>query len=482
MITYGPYAPDSPPYTPNICIEARNVLPGMGGYEPIRALVATTSALDGPCLGAAAYLDEAGNAAVFAGTGAKLYRVPGATPGDVSKAGGYTGANWSFANSDGLVVATNYTQPIQAYTLGTSTLFADLSADAPKARVGAFVGEFLMVGNTVDSVDGAKRARVWWSALADPTSWPAPGTTAALAVQSDFQDLKGDGGEVRAIVPGLANADAVILRERVTVRVNYVGSSAGVFSFQPIDGSRGTPFPNSAVEKNGRCYFVSDDGFYETDGVTVRALGQGRVDRWFAGQIAGIVSTALRAAADPIRPLIWWVWPGRYVVYNWITEQFAWGDIDADVVFSSYALSTLVDDITDLVDDINIPVDDPIWSGNRRLTAFFTRDSKLATASGENAECLVVSGDETPFKLRGGRITEVWPLTQAQVVECRVGFRDQMGPPVQYGGWSERTPPGFCATNERGRYFRFATRIAAGETWRFLQGVDLTGVEEGARG
>lgn len=481
MIEFGAFAPDSPSYRPNILIEARNVLPGIDGYEPMPSLTTASSALEGPCLGAGAYLID-GTASVFAGTASKLYRIPGAAPLDVSKGGGYAATNWSFASSEELVVATDFADPVQAYTLGTSTDFADLSADAPNARYAAFVGEFLMLGYTQDSVDGTKPGRVWWSALADPTSWPTPGSTAALAVQSDFQDLKGDGGAVQAIVPGLANCDAVILRERVIVRVNYVGSSQAVFSFTPIDGSRGTPFPNSAVAKNGMCYFVSDDGFYETDGVSWRGLGQGTVDRWFAGKVSSVDKFAVRGAADPINSLIWWVWPGHYVVYNWAVGRFAYGDIDVTLPFASYALSRLVDDVSDTVDSINIPVDDPSWRGDRRVLAFWTTGGRLAYASGPAMECLLVTGDQTPWGSIGGRITEVWPIVGAQNVECRVGYRDQLGPNVVYGPWSARSGPGFCPTNERGRFFRFATRIPAGETWKFLQGVDAIGEQEGRRG
>jgi hypothetical protein len=106
----------------------------------------------------------------------------------------------------------------------------------------------------------------------------------------------------------------------------------------------------------------------------------------------------------------------------------------------------------------------------------------LAYASGPNMECLVVTGDETPFGVIGGRITELWPMVGAQNVEARVGYRDQLGPTVTYGPWSARSGPGFCPVNERGRFFRFAVRIPAGEVWKFLQGGEIVGEQEGRRG
>ena len=62
------------------------------------------------------------------------------------------------------VIATNGVDPIQSLTLGDAN-FADLQpgavgppivGEAPRAKYLAVVKDFLMVGNTVDDVDGPR--------------------------------------------------------------------------------------------------------------------------------------------------------------------------------------------------------------------------------------------------------------------------------------------------------------------------------------
>lgn len=481
-VPFGPFAPDISTYTPGIMIEAKNTLAGIGGYRPQRQLVQVTSALEGPAQGAIGYNNDEVDSQ-FAGTASKLYRIAGSTPSDVSLAAGYTTAtnSWNFAVFGNRVMATNYTDAVQSYVVGTSTLFADLAAAAPKARVIATVKNFVMLGNTVDGVDGAVAERVWWSAFEDPTDWPTPASDDAITKQSDYQDLYNSGGSVQAIVPNLVNADAVVIQTDLVVRVNYVGAQAGVFAFDPIDGSRGTPYPNSAVEKNGICYFVSDDGLYQTDGVSVRPFGVGKVDRWLAGKLQGVEARSVRAAADPIDTQIYWCWPGNYLAYNWITKEFAHGEWAALVPFAGYSLSALVDEASGTVDLTPIPVDDPRWSGGRRIMSFIDSDGMLSYASGLNAEAVLTTGDANPAGHRAMRITETWPIVDASEVFARLDSREYLGGALRQGIEYVRSAVGYCPTNERGRYFRARVRIPAGASWRFAQGLEINGEDEGRR-
>jgi hypothetical protein len=129
-----------------------------------------------------------------------------------------------------------------------------------------------VVGNTTDGTFGPQPQRVWWPAIDDPTNWPTPGTSAAAAVQSDYQDLVGDAGWVQGIVGNLGTADGAVFQERAVIRMQYVGPPA-IFAFSTAEGVRGTPAPGSLVQVGNLVYYLGEDGFYVFDGSQSMPIG-----------------------------------------------------------------------------------------------------------------------------------------------------------------------------------------------------------------
>ena len=117
-----------------------------------------------------------------------------------------------------------------------------------------------MVGNTFDSVDGAKPNRVWWSGINNATSWPTIGSAAAAQAQSDRQDFP-TGGWVQGITGAVGGADGVIFQDNAITRVTYTGPPT-IFAFQEVDRSRGCIAPNSIVNVGDYVFYLSEDGFY----------------------------------------------------------------------------------------------------------------------------------------------------------------------------------------------------------------------------
>src|SRR5690606_6638888 len=124
---------------------------------------------------------------VFAGTAEKLYRLntAGGAWEDVSKAGDYSTSTdpldvWSFASFGERVIATNFTDPVQSFVMGSSTDFADLGGSPPKAKYAQTIQagglSFLMLGYVNDASDGIVPQRVHWSAVNNPADWPTIGT------------------------------------------------------------------------------------------------------------------------------------------------------------------------------------------------------------------------------------------------------------------------------------------------------------------
>ncbi len=131
----APYAPDLPDFDAAGSNVVLNVVPRTPlSYGPVGVLTAATSgALDARCQGSAAFIDSTGNIFLFAGDATDLYLYQTGTGlwAKVSRVnGGYTTpveGQWNFEFFNGDVIATNFNDPIQYYTLGTSTKFADLA-------------------------------------------------------------------------------------------------------------------------------------------------------------------------------------------------------------------------------------------------------------------------------------------------------------------------------------------------------------------
>lgn len=252
IIPCAEWCPDRPDLSDTTSVLSNAVPVTVDAYGPVNSLEPYgSSALDGQCLGAVAVEDATLAVHLFAGTADKLYLMTGAGPtwSNVSVSGGYTaaaGESWRFALFNQTVLATDFDDAIQSYVMGSSSAFAVLSANAPRARHICIPKSFCMVGNTFDSVGGFNPARLWWSAAGDPTTWPTPGSPTAQADQSDFEDLPGDQGAITGLAANLGGCDVAVFRERGIWRGFYVGPP-DVFDFYPAEGVRGNPCPNGII-------------------------------------------------------------------------------------------------------------------------------------------------------------------------------------------------------------------------------------------
>ncbi len=200
QVAFSEWLPDLPPMDNQGVTVALNVLPFGDSYKSSPSAVVYSTALAARCQGATSGRDTAGNTYNFAGDASKLYQMSSASWADVSKGGGYTTGSqerWNFTQWGSQILATNYGDAIQEFTMGTSTLFANLSATAPKARYISVVRNNVVAANTDDTTDGPVPYRVRWSAIGDATAW-----TPSVSTQSDFQDLDGEGGWCQQIVGG----------------------------------------------------------------------------------------------------------------------------------------------------------------------------------------------------------------------------------------------------------------------------------------
>jgi hypothetical protein len=153
--------------------------------------------------------------------------------------------------------------------------------------------------------------RVQWSAIGDPTNWPVPLTQAALAVQSGYQDLQADLGQVMFIA-GYPLYALIFQRFGITL-ATYVGGSV-VFSFAPYEFTRGVIAHGAAVQVGPIVFFLADDGFYATDGANVIPIGTSQdnssgIDNWFWNNVNQNALEAIRAGYDATKRCIFFAIP-----------------------------------------------------------------------------------------------------------------------------------------------------------------------------
>ena len=136
IVPFGEWTPDQPDLQAGATV-ATNVIPGGTSYRPVNDLATLSDAADAAITGMGGGEDASGNAYSFVGDTGKLYRYSGGTLSNVSKSGNYAtaiGERWQFAEYGTRVIASNFSDNVQSFALGSSSLFADLAASAPRAR------------------------------------------------------------------------------------------------------------------------------------------------------------------------------------------------------------------------------------------------------------------------------------------------------------------------------------------------------------
>jgi hypothetical protein len=343
--TFGEWLPDLPELGNPGLIDAKNVVSIDGSYRPFRALTENGTALSARPVGAIQVQSSSGGAYVYAGTQTRLYRQLTALGSwtDLSAAT-YSSSTetWGFVQYDDLVIATNYEDEPQKHTIGAATSFTLLGATgaAPRARHVGRIGQFVLLGDTFDTATGTVPHRVRWCAIDDPTDWPTPGSSTAVARQAGHQFLDAYLGAVRGIYGG--DQFGIIFQERGFNRVTYVGGDV-VFQFDKISDGYGLLYPRSVVPVGGVFYYISDSGLVATNGVGIDPVGRGKVDRWIENNINVGFPDRVYGSYDQERNLIYWCArtnpvagtgePDTVLIYSLSDRRFTYGEQACEVLF-----------------------------------------------------------------------------------------------------------------------------------------------------
>ena len=479
MIQYGGWEPDRAALGSAGCVTATNVRPSADGFRPIPGLSTQSDALTARCQGATAGRDTDGAVSYYAGDATKLYRLAGSTWSDVSKGGGYATAaddNWEYTQFGSTILATNLADAVQGATIGSGS-FTDhiTSSDKPKARHIDIVRDFVVLGNTNDATDGAKPSRVWWGAINSSVDF-----TPAAATQCDFQDLP-DGGWVQRVVGGAEYG--LIFQETMIRRMTYVGTPL-VFQIDPIDRARGTPIPNSVIGYGRLVFFISDDGFYMTDGVSSTPIGDEKVDRTFWNNFAIAYKDRVSAAIDPISKLVMWAFPSTSAslpdtvyIFHWPSQKWATLSANLEVLFRALAKGYTLDGldaVSATLDALAFSLDSRAWTGQNVKLAAFNQSHILNFFDGPNLAATIDTGDVqlNPFGL--ATVNNLRPLVDGGTVTMQVAGRTRPQDTVTYGSAATIDTDGKCSILNTARYHRFRQNIPAASSWSHAQGVQVS--------
>lgn len=476
-LVFGEWMPDQPSISGSL-VDAKNVVSQALGYGPFPTAATFSAAASENLTTLVAGKTPANATKLFAAGSTKIFDVSGVGAlTNVSKTGGYTpnafGDRFRFTQFGNVILGTNFSNPIQAYTLGTSTAFADLSASAPICRFITVVRDFVVTAFT-DESSSTYPSRVRWSGINDEAEWGSSQVT-----QADFQDIP-DGGQIVGIRGG---EFGLVLMEKGISRMSYIGTPF-IFQFDNISRGKGCIAAGSIAQVQGVTFFLSDDGFYSCDGQQVTAIGSEKVDRWFFANADESAFDTMSAAIDPVRKLVIWNFKTTFaqrklVIYNFRTQKWTYGDAGTDFISDASTSATTLeglDSISNSIDALTVSLDSILYMGGKYFLGG-TSGAYVVTYNGANATANIVTGDLNA----GGRsvVTLARPLIDGGSATVSVASRTLLSEQPSFGTAVAADSDNRVSLRGNGNYHQF--QVTPTGTWKTAVGLDVEFQGQGVR-
>ena len=469
-LTFGEWLPDQPGIS-GALQTANNVVAQVIGYgpfpEPVDLSASASENLNSVFAG-----EFGATSNIFAGGNSKLFKFDSSdlSMDNVSKTGGYTGSQpWRFTQFGKVVLAANGAEKLQAWTLGTSTAFADVAAAAPIASYVSVVRDFVVCANIASYPN-----RVQWSDINDETDWTSGG-----ASQSDYQDIP-DGGNIKGITGG---EFGIILLERSIVRMSYIGAPL-FFQFDTISRSLGCYEQGSVAQYGPLTFFLSDDGFYVCDGQSVKPIGAEKVDRWFFDDADPSNIDKMSTAVDPIRKTVSWCYPNTragqtILIYNWQVQRWTYVDTTVDYIASAATPGVTLeglDTYSASIDALETSLDSRAWLGGKYVFAGAS-GAKLVTFTGPSLSALFETGDFVAGQNSVVRLAR--PQVDNGSASVAIASRDRLDDIISFGTSSAADSDNRVSLRSFGKYHRL--RVTPSGSWTTAVGVDVDTTQAGRR-
>ena len=472
-IAFGEWMPDQSGIS-GALMEAKNVVSSAIGYGPIPSAVAFSGSATENLLSLYAAKNPDSTTQLFTAGYTKVYTCDGV--GVLTQVNtGYTASERPrFTQFGKRVIFANNAEKLQSWTLGSSTAFANLSADAPIAKYVTVVRDFVVAANTYES-SAQEQYRVRWSDINNETNW----TTSATS-QADYQDIP-DGGQIVGIRGG---EFGLIFLERAIHRMTYVGTPF-IFQFDNISRNKGCMVAGSIAQYQGITFFLSDDGFYMCDGQNVIPIGAEKVDKFFLDDASESDYTTMSSAVDPIRKLVLWNYVStsgdrKLLIYNFSTKRWTYGDAGTDYIAeASSANVTLeqLDSINTSIDALTTTLDSRLYVGGKYFLGG-TFGNQIMTYTGANLSADLQTGD---IDLGGQSIvTLARPQVDGGSADVSVASRALLSQSINFGTAVPADSENRCSLRSGGRYHRIRVQ-PTGSNWDAAVAVDIDIVGQGVR-
>jgi hypothetical protein len=477
-LTFGEWMPDQPGIS-GALNDAKNVVSQAIGYGPLPTAAIFSAAASENLTTLVAGKTPANSTKLFAAGSTKIFDVSGVGAlTNVSKSGGYTpngsADRFRFTQFGNVIIGTNNSNPMQAYTLGTSTAFADLAAGAPICKFLTVVRDFVVTAFTTES-STVYPSRVRWSGINDETAWGTSQVT-----QADFQDIP-DGGPIVGIRGG---EFGLVFMEKGISRMSYIGTPF-IFQFDNISRGKGCIAAGSIAQTQGVTFFLSDDGFYSCDGQQIYPIGSEKVDRWFFANADENSFETMSAAVDPVRKLIIWNFRTTFaqrqlIIYNFKTQKWTYGDAGADFVSdASTAAVTLegLDSLSTSIDALPVSLDSILYMGGKYFLGG-TQGVYVVTYNGAPATGQLITGDLNA----GGRsvVTLARPLVDNGSATVSVASRTLLNQELSFSAPVAADSENRVSLRSNGNFHRFKV-VPTGSNWSTAVSLDIELSGQGAR-
>ena len=469
-IMFGEWLPDQPGVTGSVT-DAKNCYPVSSGYASLKseANYSANAAADLVITFAGKF---GGATSLFAASSTQIYKFDSNDSSlDAATTTGYSAVQgWDVTQFGPVMILANGQNKLQAWTLNSSSNFADLAAAAPTAKYVTVVRDFVVAAN-----DGSDTNKVYWSDINDETDW-----TPGAASQADTQIIA-DGGDITGIAGG---EYGLIFLERVIYRMTYRGSPF-FFQFDAISRSLGCISSGSIAQYGNLTYFLADDGFYSCDGQSTRNIGTEKINRWFFNNvIASEIPTGMSATVDPINKLIMWKFNNTFggnslLIYSIDLNRWSYADTTAESI--SYILTpsaTLeqVDNYNSNLDELEISLDSRVFAGGQLLLAGVV-GRKIVTFSGQPKTATITTGD-----IDVGRSTVILakPIVDNGSGSIAVSSRDNLAEVVEFGSDVAPDAENRVSLRSNGEYHRLRL-TPSGSSWETAVGLEFDVVKQGNR-
>lgn len=491
-IPLGEWLPDQPDYKNPGAVVADNCYPVAQGFGPFESALPSAATTTEQVSGAAMFFDNSGNAMVASGSSTKLATKRFAT---IVETSGYSpvSSGWRFERFSDLIVATSIENDPQYLTdIDTDDVWSPLPGTPPRAAQVGRVGDFLVFGDLVDIASlGNPIApnRVRWGAFNNPTAnWVTD-----RGELSDYRDLDPRYGRVTAIVGGRFG---LIFQERAIWRMTFVGAPK-VFDFVEVSVDRGCIASGTAVTIAAETFFLSQDGFWKTNGSEVEPIGAEKVNNWFGQQASDADLTRTHGAVNwPKRSIVWTFYPNgamsfsRQIIFNFVLRKWSSAQQTVDYLVRSQVDALSIGDLGALFASIGdmtaYTLGSSEWKARSLSFAAYVpggSGSVFAEFSGAAANASFVTADAQIEAGYRSRLTGAWPVveTQTAAITTRVRTKDTQGGSIASTADKLRAADGFCPHNVDGWLHSVRIDIPAGEVWDNASGLQVRAVRTGRR-